>query len=74
MRTRTPSAVCRNGHKMSGANILWHTRYDKTTGEKRMIRECRACANQRYRLNRKARKRNAELEQLAAATVIQMQL
>ena len=62
---RTPTAECRKGHKMAGANILWHTRYDKTTRAKTMVRECRACANARYRAKRKARKRNQELNQAA---------
>lgn len=64
---RTPLAVCRHGHKMSGDNLLWHTRYDKVTGAKSLVRECRACSNARYRTKRQARKRNAELEKEAMA-------
>lgn len=63
---RTPSKSCRNGHKMQGRNLLWHTRYK---GElKLMVRECRICANDRYRTNRAAAKRNRELEQQARAS------
>jgi hypothetical protein len=66
---RTPLAMCKKGHKMAGANLLWHTRYDKTTGAKSLVRECRACANERIRTKRRAKKRNRELEieALAAA-------
>jgi hypothetical protein len=48
---RTPSLFCRNGHQMAGANLLWHTRYND--GEKSMVRECRICANARYRKKRR---------------------
>jgi len=63
---RVLSAVCRNGHKMAGKNLLWHSRYKD--GVKLMVRECRTCANERCRANRKARKRNRELDQLARAS------
>ena len=63
---RTPSAVCRNGHRMSGKNLLWHTRYDPVTRERFLVRECRVCANARYRAVRLSRKRNQELEAAAA--------
>lgn len=60
---------CRSGlHKMTGSNLLWHTRYDKT-GAKTLKRECRACANARYRAKRGAAKRNHELELEALASV-----
>lgn len=51
---------------MAGENLLWHTRYDKKTGAKTMVRECRTCANERYRNNRIAVLRNIELQALAA--------
>lgn len=49
---RTPSTTCRHGHPMKGRNLILHKRGDKTT------RECRTCANDRYRAKRAARKRN----------------
>jgi len=61
---RVLSPVCRNGHKMAGANLLWHTRYDEA-GNKTMVRECRACANRRYRNKRRAERRNRRLEKEA---------
>jgi len=66
---RTPSQFCRHGHEMAGTNLLWHTRYD-STGEKSLVRECRSCANSRYRSKRSAARRNRELDRqaLAAAT------
>lgn len=64
---RSPMAVCRKGnHPMTGANLLWHPRYKD--GEKYMVRECRTCANERYRANRKAAKRNQALDALAKAS------
>jgi hypothetical protein len=51
---------------MSGDNLLWHTRYDPT-GKQFLVRECRTCANFRYRTKRNAQKRNQELDQVAAA-------
>lgn len=52
---------------MAGDNLLWHTRYDRQTGEQSLVRECRECANKRYRTKRSAAKRNQELEQEALA-------
>ncbi len=52
---RKAKDTCRNGHPMKDPNLIWHKR-----GEKQ-IRECRACANLRYRSNRKAKKRNKAL-------------
>lgn len=67
---RTLSAVCRKGHKMVEENLIWHTRYKD--GQKHMVRECRTCANARYRINgrarRKAKKRNQELDAMAKAS------
>lgn len=54
---------------MAGTNLLWHTRYDSISGEKFMVRECRACANKRYRVKRIAQKRNLELSQAALADI-----
>jgi len=65
---RTPSVSCRNGHRMTGTNLLWHTRYD-ATGKRFMVRECRACANNRYRSKRLAERRNLKLEREALAAV-----
>jgi hypothetical protein len=65
---RTPSEVCRNGHPMSGDNLLWHTRYDDA-GTQFLVRECRSCANQRYRTKRSAIRRNQELEKAALASI-----
>lgn len=64
---RTFSQFCRNGHEMSGQNLIWHTRYDKETGQQSVVRECRACANRRYRTQRSAQKRNQELDRVALA-------
>jgi hypothetical protein len=50
---------------MAGANLLWHTRY--SDGEKFMVRECRTCANERYRALRSAKRRNRELAEEALA-------
>jgi len=48
---------------MAGTNLLWrHTRYD-TTGKQFLVRECRTCANKRYRIKRSAARRNRELEE-----------
>jgi hypothetical protein len=58
---RTPSQLCRNGHEMAGDNLLWHKRYD-ATGNQFLVRECRTCANQRYRTKRSAARRNRDLE------------
>lgn len=63
---RTPSEFCRNGHRMAGENLLWHTRYD-ATGKKFLVRECRTCANKRYRTKRSAIRRNRELDRQAVA-------
>jgi hypothetical protein len=63
---RPPSKVCHKGHKMAGKNLLWHKRYDKS-GKQYMARECRACANDRYRANREAKKRNRELNEIVKA-------
>jgi len=52
---RKPSTFCRNGHLMAGDNLITHNRDGKIT------RECRTCANVRYRAKRKAKKRNAIL-------------
>ncbi len=54
------------GHKMAGKNLLWHKRYDKS-GKQYMARECRACSNQRYRINRKVKKKNRELDKASKA-------
>jgi hypothetical protein len=56
---------------MAGTNLLWHTRYD-ATGNRFLVRECRTCANKRYRTKRSATRRNEELEceALAAATTV----
>jgi hypothetical protein len=51
---------------MAGKNLLWHTRYDDAGGQF-LVRECRTCANARYRLKRSAEKRNRELEEAALA-------
>lgn len=48
---------------MKDPNLIWHTRGDKR------IRECRACANMRYRSNRKAKKRNKALLSSLEASV-----
>jgi hypothetical protein len=61
-----PQDRCRNGHKMQGRNLLWHTRYKD--GIQSMVRECRICANDRYRANRTAARRNRELAQEAKAS------
>ena len=61
---RVLSEFCRNHHRMAGANLLWHTRYD-ATGKRFMVRECRTCANNRYKANRDAARRNRELDQAA---------
>jgi hypothetical protein len=63
---RTLSACCRHGHPMVGDNLIWHTRYKD--GQKRMVRECRSCANTRYRTNRAAAQRNLELDEEAKAS------
>lgn len=65
---RTPSECCRNGHQMSGSNLIWHTRYD-ATGKQFLVRECRTCANQRDRDKRSALRRNRELEEQALAAL-----
>jgi hypothetical protein len=64
------SEFCRNGHRMAGSNLLWHTRYD-ATGKRFLVRECRTCANKRYQAKRSAARRNQQLEKeaLAAATL-----
>lgn len=59
---RKASDTCRNGHPMKDPNLIWHTRGDK------LVRECRRCANARYRANRKARKRNKALLSSLEAT------
>jgi len=46
---------CRQGHLKMGANVIEHRRGDK------IIKECRQCANARYRLKRAAKRRNEEL-------------
>jgi hypothetical protein len=59
---------------MGGDNLLWHTRYD-ATGKQFLVRECRTCANKRYRetrrVERTAARRNQELDRqaLAAASI-----
>jgi hypothetical protein len=65
---RTTSEFCRNGHRMAGANLLWHTRYD-ATGKQFLVRECRTCANKRYRDKRSAARRNKELDKEALAVI-----
>jgi hypothetical protein len=55
---------------MAGANLLWHTRYD-LAGKQFLVRECRTCANERYRNRRNAKRRNQELDQQAAAAAEQ---
>lgn len=60
---RKPSETCRNGHPMKDPNLIWHT---KANGKR--VRECRTCANLRYRILRKAQKRNALLGANAATT------
>jgi len=54
---------------MAGENLLWHTRYD-VAGKQFLVRECRTCANQRYRTKRNAERRNRELEMLASAASV----
>lgn len=48
--------------------MLWHTRYD-SDGNQTLVRECRSCANQRYRIKRSAIRRNRELEKEALASM-----
>jgi hypothetical protein len=50
-----PSKFCRKGHAKTGKNVITHRRGDK------IVKECRTCANARYRALRAARKRNAKL-------------
>lgn len=50
-----PSKYCRKGHLKSGKNVITHRRGDK------IVKECRTCANARYRALRTARKRNTKL-------------
>lgn len=59
---------------MAGDNLLWHTRYDATG--KFLVRECRTCANTRYRIKRNAEKRNRklELEALAGSMTVLAQI
>ena len=52
---------------MAWENLLWHTRYDESG--LRWVRECRTCANKRYRIKRYAARRNEELEREAAASL-----
>lgn len=52
---RKASPYCKKGHLKAGENVIEHRRGDK------IIRECRSCANERYRALRKARRRNAKL-------------
>jgi hypothetical protein len=65
---RVISDICRNGHPLAGANLLWHTRYDEV-GDKFMVRECRTCANARYRAKRHATRRNRQLAEEALVIV-----
>lgn len=65
---RPPSKVCPRGHKMAGKNLLWHKRYDKA-GKQYMARECRACANDRYRINRKVKKQHKKQDEAFEARV-----
>jgi hypothetical protein len=64
---RASLKMCRNGHKLAGDNLLWHTRYTSTR-EKFLVRECRRCANDRYRAKRNAAKRNRALAEEALAS------
>jgi hypothetical protein len=49
------SKYCRKGHAKTGKNVIEHRRGDQ------IVKECRTCANARYRALRAARKRNAKL-------------
>ena len=61
---RKPQSECQFGHSMDGDNIIWRTRKGKR------IRECRACANRRARAARKAKKRNAIINQQFTTQVV----
>jgi hypothetical protein len=50
-----PSDRCRKGHLKMGTNVIEHRRGGL------IIKECRKCANARYRLKRAAKRRNQEL-------------
>lgn len=54
---RKPQQNCQNNHPMEGDNIIWRVRGGKK------VRECRTCANARMRAARRAKKRNAIIEQ-----------
>lgn len=54
---RKPQEYCRNHHRMEDGNLIYHVRNGKR------VRECRTCANARVRASRKAKKRNALIEQ-----------
>ena len=62
-------SVCRNGHQLKKPNLILHRRVNKKTGEVKIVRECRKCANARYRRMRKAarlaKKRNKKLSEEA---------
>jgi hypothetical protein len=55
---------------MAGTNLLWHTRYDDTR-KQFLVRECRTCANKRYRNKRSAARRNQQLEKEVLVRVLE---